>query len=260
MISMRDQLSRMAPSWMKEAARRTATRVACQLGAISGVETLGAHLRAVLDKQRIDTVLDVGAHVGQYGRFLRNLGFRGRIVSFEPVRENFERLERLSAGDARWVALRYALGRTDAEAMLNVARTSQFSSFLPTSDFSEREFGAAAEVLRREPVVRRSLDSLVNSGEVLVDGSRTLLKMDTQGYDLEVLAGATASLQAVLAIQSEVSVIPIYVGMPGYLEAIDRMTGLGFNLSGLFTVDRDTELRVIEFDCVMVRRSGDPYP
>jgi hypothetical protein len=50
-----------------------------------------------------------------------------------------------------------------------------------------------------------------------------------------------------------VSVRPVYDGMPGYWDVIERLNALGFELSALFPVTLDDKLRVIEFDCVMIR-------
>jgi hypothetical protein len=78
--------------------------------------------------------------------------------------------------------------------------------------------------------------------------------MDTQGWDLEVLAGAERTLDRVVALQSEVSVRPIYDGMPGLTESLQTFEERGFLLSGLFPVNVDRDFAAVEFDCVAVRR------
>ena len=60
------------------------------------------------------------------------------------------------------------------------------------------------------------------------------LKLDTQGFDLEVLKGAEASLDFILALQTEASVRPIYDGAPSFQETIDFATARGFIVSGFF--------------------------
>jgi hypothetical protein len=76
--------------------------------------------------------------------------------------------------------------------------------------------------------------------------------MDTQGFDLEVLKGARQALPRILGLQSEVSVKPLYEYMPDLHEAITTMTGLGFELTGLFPVTREG-LGLIELDAVLAR-------
>jgi hypothetical protein len=77
--------------------------------------------------------------------------------------------------------------------------------------------------------------------------------MDTQGWDLEVLKGATDSLKHVLALQSEIATQAIYVGMPMMRDSLDYLDQIGFAVSGLFPVNLDRTLRAVEFDCVAVR-------
>ena len=88
--------------------------------------------------------------------------------------------------------------------------------------------------------------------------SYIFLKLDTQGFDLNVLDGVGAHAGRILALQSEIAVKPIYDGMTGYMHAIAAMNGRGFELTGLFPVLRDRQLRIVEFDCVMVRSHAHP--
>jgi FkbM family methyltransferase len=197
----------------------------------------------------------VGAHRGQYGRFLRNIGYRGKIVSFEPEPQNYARLRAIASGDARWLTVPAALGERDGEASFNVAHISTFSSFLEPSAYSFEQFGNAGATERVIRVPMRRLDSVLDELITSADSHALFLKMDTQGYDSSVLDGAFGVLEAVRGIQTEVSVKALYEGMTSFDAAITRMTSLGFELTGLFPVTRDLELRVVEFDCV-VRRVG----
>ena len=85
---------------------------------------------------------------------------------------------------------------------------------------------------------------------------RPYLKLDTQGFDIEVLQGGRDSLGAVRALQTEASVIGIYKGMPGYVDTIRYLDERGFDITGLYPVSRDSSLRLVEFDCVMINRSA----
>ncbi len=111
-------------------------------------------------------------------------------------------------------------------------------------------------MVRVVEVELRRLDSVLDSLTMDIPQPNIYLKIDTQGYDLNVLDGATRVLDRVLAFQAEVSVKPVYEATPNYLEAIAAMSDLGYELTGLFPVARDNALRVVEFDCVMVRGSA----
>jgi hypothetical protein len=85
---------------------------------------------------------------------------------------------------------------------------------------------------------------------------RVYLKMDTQGYDLAVVEGASATLDRVLALQTEVALQPIYQDMRTTLcNTVPELRKRGFEVTGLFPVTRDQKdgLQIIEFDCIMVR-------
>jgi FkbM family methyltransferase len=222
--------------------------------AVGGDLLLFEHLAWLLARYRVDTVLDVGANAGQFGSELRRAGYRGRILSFEPMTASHARLRAAAAGDAAWTTLACALGRTDGEAELNVTRHDVFASFRAPVTYAAARFGEATAVARRERVVVRRLDGVLD--EVLGPAARArcFLKMDTQGFDLEVFDGVGVWLDRVVALQSEVAVIPLYDGAPRLTESIARYEREGFEVTGLFPVSRDEATgRVIEFDCVMAR-------
>ena len=118
---------------VRSALRRVAKRAFRTLGYdISRIDpdrSLGEFLRSIFQHYQINCVVDVGANDGQYARFLRELGYRGQIVSFEPVASVFERLAACAAADARWDVHRLALGNEDGCREIHVAGNSPWSSF-----------------------------------------------------------------------------------------------------------------------------------
>lgn len=217
---------------------------------------LGLHLDRLFNRLAINVVLDVGAGGGDFGRWLRHNGYAGRIASFEPVSDSFERLAHHSARDPRWEAVRMALGSEDRSAEINVSELRVFSSFLERSRYSKDEIGEPAAVVRTETVPVQRLDGITELAFGDVAEPRVYLKMDTQGWDLEVLAGASGCLERIEALQSEVAVHPIYDGMPAMRDSLGRFEELGFGISGLFPVSLDSNLELVEFDCVAVRHDA----
>jgi len=217
-----------------------------------GQRELREHLRGLFEAQRVDGAIDVGAHRGKYFRFLReDVGFRGPVLSVEPIAELARALEPRAAADGNWRVVRCALGANAGSARLNVMASSDFSSLLDPSEASTRQFAGLNAVARTEEVPLRTLDELVAAA--LPAPRRLYLKLDTQGYDLEVLRGGPRTLERVVALQSEISFIPLYAGMPSWRESIERIEALGFAASGVFAVSRDASLRLVEADCVFVR-------
>jgi FkbM family methyltransferase len=200
----------------------------------------------------INCVLDVGARVGAYGVLLRNNGYRGHILSFEPVRANFDRLQEACAGDPLWRAFPYALGDANGTAEINVSHGTNYSSFLTPSRFGE-ELDTDIAVERTEVVEVRRLDAIFEEVTTDIVSPRVYLKMDTQGFDLEVFRGASGCLDKVIALQAELSLQALYDGMPGWMAALKEFSEAGYEVSGTFAGVRDACLRLCEMDCVMVR-------
>lgn len=214
--------------------------------------TLGAHLKRLLPLLEIDCVLDVGANDGQYAAMLRKVGYRGRIVSFEPVAKTYTKLAQQAAKDRDWKVFHCALAAKAGRRKIHVTRSTVFASFLDPSDYSKEKYPNDMPVERTEEVRLRTLDEVLQEATEGLKSPKLFLKMDTQGYDLKVFAGAKKSLPKILALQTEISIQAIYKGMPNYLESLDKYTKAGFVISGLYPVSRDREtLALIELDCVM---------
>jgi len=236
------------------AARHRTRSVLLRLGGYDAAQMspLGTHLRRVFSRLQINVVVDVGARRGEYGGWLRRIGYEGWIFSFEPVAESFAALERKTAGDGRWVARRLALGREAGSAEINVAEVTAFSSFLAPSSYAASTFGSAPRIAATDTVPVQTLDAVF--GELLADVAdpRVYLKLDTQGWDLEVLRGATDSLRQILALQTEVSMQAIYDGMPTMSDSLEYLASIGFDVSAFAPVSFDNKLRAVELDCVAV--------
>ncbi|MBB5786229.1 FkbM family methyltransferase [Jiangella mangrovi] len=215
---------------------------------------LSLHLSRLFAHLDITVVLDVGARHGEFGRQLRRNGYRGWIVSFEPVAENREVLTRVARGDDKWRVLPVALGTSDTTSRINVARNTSLSSLRSASEYGQRDFGDVIETARIEQVQVRRLDHLWDRVLAGIDAPRVYLKLRTQGWDLEVLTGTGEKLREVLALQTEAAVQPTYDGMPTHLETLRALEAAGFTVSGMFPVTFDPRLALVEYDCVAVRR------
>lgn len=212
------------------------------------------YLAMLFDYLKIDCVLDVGANKGQYRDFIRmEVGFDGPIISFEPVGSTFHTLSERARGDHNWTVKNCALGEHDGDMVINVMGSSSLTSFLkPDQTHLSLENNV---IVDNEIVAIRRLDTLAADFTPIPTGN-CYLKLDTQGYDLQVCNGGGEFMKHVKALQSEMSVIPIYHGMPNYVESIQHLKSLGYALSNMFPVRLDNDLQLVEFDCVMVRHEG----
>ncbi len=206
----------------------------------------------VLKLYGVNVVIDVGANEGQYASALRRCGYRGVIHSFEPGLAAYEVLTRASASDPLWHTHRLALGREESTMSLN-AVPGTLSSFLPATEFGAERYNRLKAPQAEQVAVRR-LDRLLPKLLADVADPRPYLKLDTQGYDLEVFAGLGDTAESFVAMQSEVALLRIYAGMPRMSEALNVYEAAGFEIAGLYTVTKDVRTsRVLEFDCILVR-------
>ena len=236
--------------------QRLARRLGYDLTPRRKAKAPDAQLVAVLAHFRITCVLDVGANAGQYGALLREWGYGGRIVSFEPQARAHAALARRAAADAAWqVAPRMALGARDGEIELEVSAESDMSSILPQSALLRRVSPSSA-VMRKESVPLRRLDEV--SGSYLGPHDRVFLKIDVQGYEAEVLAGAGKLLDRLVGIQLELSLVPLYEGERPFRAMLDELAARGFEphlfLPGYF--ERKLA-RQLQLDGVFMRAAHD---
>lgn len=181
----------------------------------------------IIRRYDVNLILDVGANKGQYGRQLIRTGFRGRIVSFEPLPSAFEKLRLNRWSFASWQVEPFALGAQDTTATLNVAGNSQSSSLqgmLPAHVSAAPE---AAYVDTCDVQVRR-LDSIFD--QYYRGGDRCYMKLDVQGHEHHVLEGAAGCLDKIVAVQMELSIEPLYEGAETWQAAIATMQNLGYKL------------------------------
>jgi FkbM family methyltransferase len=220
-------------------------------------------LGALLKKYDINLVLDVGANRGQFAAGLRQMGYKQRIISFEPLSSAFEELKTAAKNDPHWQICNIALGAENTKQKIHCSQESSFSSFLESTDGCEKLFGKPSVGSKEETVTVRRLDEVLHETVENPGSARIFLKMDTQGYDLKVFSGLGRMCNQVVALQSEVSAVPIYHNMPHLTESISFYEKAGFEIAGLYPVTTENStLRVIEFDCLMLnssmlRKSGD---
>lgn len=211
------------------------------------------HLQKIFQTLDIDCVLDVGANIGQYYDFLRtHVGYQGKVVSFEPIPEHVEILRKRAALDKNWTIQGCALGKLAGVGQFNVMANTQFSSFLDPTHEHVSSFKGKNEVSRSIPVDVKTLNEMIPILQHELGFKRIYLKLDTQGFDLEVIGGCHDQLANISALQTEVSVKPIYNDMPNYMDTIQEMQSLGFSISGIYPNNPDHFPEAVEFDYIFV--------
>lgn len=206
--------------------RRTANRFGLDITRYRPQYSETARLATMLSHHRVDLVLDVGANTGQFAGALRLGGYRGRIVSFEPLSSAHAVLVAASANVDAWsVAPRTAVGDAAGTVQLNLAANSVSSSVLPMLDRHASAAPASAYVAW-ESAPLDTLDRLATP--YLSEASVSFVKIDTQGYEEKVLDGAPDLLTHACGVQLEMSLVPLYGGQALFDSLHDRMLGRGY--------------------------------
>lgn len=215
------------------------------------------HLRRFFAHFDVDCVFDVGANAGQYATMLRdNVGFRGSIISYEPIPELVGRLRILSANDPNWHIEALALDREAGLAAFHVMAESEFSSFhIPSAD-QPKFTSAFNRIVRDVQVMRATVADEFAKWQSRLGFMRPFLKMDTQGNDYAVVKGAGKVMRNFVGLQSELAIRKLYADSIDFTEAIAAYQEHGFELSALVPNNAGHFPTLVEIDCVMFNRAA----
>ncbi len=182
---------------------------------------------ALYDSYGIDLVLDVGANVGQFAQRMRSLGYKGKMLSYEPLSSAFNALLKVSQVDPLWEARNYALGDIAGKSTINISENSQSSSFnamLP----AHLDTAPESKYVATEEVEIFTLDGIFD--ESCKNYSNILLKIDAQGYEINVLEGGAKSLKNISTIQIEMSLVQLYENEMLFSEMYGFLEKLGYTM------------------------------
>ncbi|HWU33390.1 MAG TPA: FkbM family methyltransferase [Marmoricola sp.] len=197
----------------------------------------------------LNTVLDVGANVGQYATLLRSGGFNGHIFSVEPLDDAYEILQKRAIKDGRWTVINAAVGAEPGTLTIHKASNSYSSSLLPITA-RHTDVAPDSVTIGEQEVEVRTVAELIATYNV--DPTRTLLKVDTQGYEMPVLDGAGSHLTDFAALQLEMSFVELYAGQVLFDELHDKLRDLGFRIWAFEPGISDQDGRMLQCDTLFL--------
>ena len=215
------------------------------------------HLTRFLPHYRVDCVFDIGANEGQYARMLRrHTGYRGLIISFEPNPATAAIARNYARRDGNWIVEEIAVSRADGEQTFNVMAASQFSSLskLRANDADVEQFLESGRVTKSFSVRTETLTTAYERLVAAHGFKRPFLKMDTQGYDVEIVRHAGPAIRHFVGLQSEMAFKKVYESSVDWREAIALYESLGFELSAIVANNGGQFPALVESDCIMNRR------
>ncbi|MCK1341632.1 FkbM family methyltransferase [Bradyrhizobium sp. 38] len=229
---------------LSHALRVPRFRHALRLGVLAAVEQASGlrHLKP-------DLVLDVGANRGQFALLARHLWPRARIASFEPLPGAGAICRSVMAGDEAFTLFEVAVASTTGTSGMNVTSEDDSSSLLPLGQEHQRLYGSKVSA-RIEVRTGRIVEFIAPSS----CPKSCLMKIDTQGFELEVLKGSEELLPSISHIYAELSFVELYAGQPLASEVISYLHTKGYGLTGVFNVAVEGVGRPVQADMLFVRR------
>ena len=209
----------------------------------------------IIRKLGVTLVLDVGANAGQFSRSLRENGYKGKIVSFEPTKVAYNHLLKSSSLDSEWIVHpRAALGSEIGSTKINVAGNGGMSSSILEMRLTHKESAPGSIYLSDENVDLITIDSVFDKYACKAD--IVFLKIDVQGYEDHVLIGSKLSIEKITAIKLELSLTSLYEGDKLYDFYFSKLEALGFEIFDLDPGHRNhTTGKLLQFDSIYVKNS-----
>ena len=205
----------------------------------------------LLKNYEINLILDAGANIGQYAQNVRSMGYKGRIVSFEPLSSAFTELKNNTDKDPLWEAVNIALGDTDSKKSINISANSRSSSILEMLPLHLNN-SPQSKYKGKEIVFVKTLDSIFN--KYVKPKDRAFLKIDTQGYEKKIIDGAKKSLKNILGIQMELSLAPLYKGEVIFIDMLNLMGKKGYALASLEPGWSISNGRLLQTDVIFFKK------
>jgi FkbM family methyltransferase len=212
------------------------------------------NLRRLLAALSVDCVFDVGANEGQYASMLRQkVGYSGLILSFEPNPDAAAKVREASARDPLWTVHEIAISNRDGLVGFNVMRNSQFSSLGNPQHTEVSDFKELNQVMQRIEVPAETLTTAYERLRREHGFERPFLKLDTQGFDVEIVRHAGPALQHFVGLQSELAIKRLYDTSIDFRDALATYQQNGFELSAFVPNNEGHFPYLYEIDCIIMR-------
>ena len=206
----------------------------------------------LLKLYQVDAVFDIGANSGMSGEFFRNIGFTGKMVSFEPVNYLYRQLAEKTSRDSLWLSENVAISDQEGEQEIYLTGGSGAANSFLKSIGQMEQVAPELATIGREMVKLRTLSSIIR--EHYLRGDRLFLKIDAQGYEKKILEGAGEQLNKVVGMRIELSIVRNYDGELLICDMLPYLYKLGFRLCAIEEAwsNRTTE-EVYQVDAILFR-------
>jgi FkbM family methyltransferase len=198
-------------------------------------------------------ILDIGGGIGATVKLFRKYFPVNRIIVFEPVAESFRTISDKFGDDPNIQICNVAAGNENSKKEINIANRITSSSLLPLAAETESAFydEKSLGLNRNETIEIVRLDDFLTS----VAGNIGIMKLDVQGFEMNVLQSASETLKWTSVVLLEAGNHNVYVGSPGYYEIDDYLREHDFTLYDIIPSVLDNG-QLKEWDVIYISKSA----
>lgn len=195
-----------------------------------------------------EIVIDVGGADGTTAKMFLEAFPKSKIFVFEPLKENYSQIAQILNQYINLKLIKKAVGSSPQKAVIHKTKRITSSSLLEVnSDSTSEVFSDILKVNDKVEVSITTLDESIPQNEFI-----SILKIDVQGYELEVLKGATSTLRRTSIIVLEMNNHSYYSGAPKYYEVDIYLRENDFILYDIFPSTKDKG-QLKEWDSIYVK-------
>ena len=213
------------------------------------------HYAVLMSLANVESVVDIGANRGQFSLLARYFFPRAKIYSFEPLVNPVSSFRCLFASDPLIHLFNVAIGPVKTDAFMHVSAREDSSSLLPIGHLQSSLFSNTREV-GTACVNVAPLSTFLSSDDFL---GTSLLKIDVQGYEYQVLLGSESYIDRFTYIYCECSFVELYTGQNLFSDIVGWLADRGFVVQGVYNVHYDLDDIAIQSDVLFVRQSSSGY-
>jgi len=204
-------------------------------------------MKQLFDKYSIDLILDVGASRGQYVDSIRKMGYDKDFLCFEPVNAAFDVLNKKFLDDSNVAVVNAAVGSENCDFGINVSECDMCSSVLDVT-LAATSVEPATKTVALQPCKMYKLDYFYD----VLENNCVAIKIDTQGFESDVILGATETLKLAKMLFVEMSLVELYEGQALFSEVVSMLEDRGFELFAVTPAFLDDSGRMLQVDGLFV--------
>ena len=205
-----------------------------------------------LENFQINCFWDVGANIGQTGLSIREHGYKGDIISFEPQELAHSKLIKVSSADSKWKVFEKCGVGNDGLKDLNISKNSVSSSFLKMEKL-HLDANPDSKFIKKENVKIISLNKIFT--EINNQSDKNFLKIDAQGYEKEILESGKNVLNNFIGISCEISIHPLYEGETKLLDMFNYLNSKGYEIYSIHNSYYEIEYgQTFSIDVVFIKK------